>query len=69
VNQDKSQVVFEDNTEQPAGKEDLDDVYDNFDDYPSDLPLDFQEHPNIAEEMQDEEAYHDLLRIVDDATR
>ena len=31
--------------------DDLDDLYDNFDDYPSDMDLDFTEHPYIRDEV------------------
>jgi hypothetical protein len=33
----------------------LDEDYNNFDDYPFDMDLDFEEHPDIANELGDEE--------------
>lgn len=45
--------------ELPDLGDNFDDGYDNFDDYPSDLPLNFEEHPFIRDEMDygDEDVY------------
>jgi hypothetical protein len=39
----------------PVGDINLDEVDDNFDDYPSDLELDFTEHPYIRDESPNDE--------------
>ena len=59
---DKVKIVY-DNHEQPSDLEDTDNPDDNFDQYPSDLPLDFTKHPCIREEIE-QEVVEDEFQII-----
>jgi hypothetical protein len=51
---DRFKIEIEDTALENQDEENLD--YNNFDDYPSDLPLDFEEHPYIRDELGDNRA-------------